>query len=108
MTTTQILKELKSFGNKDTKKVLVKHGAREPFYGVRVQDLKKIMKKIKKDHELSIELFATGNSDAMYLAGLIADEDKITKKDLRRWAYVIVQQRSYNFLSIKDSHCFRI
>ena len=48
--------------------------------------MKKLVKKIKKDHELSLELFATGNSDAMYLAGLIADEDKISKSDLNRWA----------------------
>jgi len=26
----------------------MKHGAREPFYGVKVQDLKKIVKKIKR------------------------------------------------------------
>lgn len=30
---------------------------------------KEILKKTKKNHELSLELFATGNSDAMYLAG---------------------------------------
>ena len=31
------------------------------------------------------KLFATGNSDAMYLAGLIADEDKVTKSELTKW-----------------------
>ncbi|MCF8372958.1 MAG: DNA alkylation repair protein [Bacteroidales bacterium] len=86
MTLDEVMKELESYGNEQTKKVLVKHGAKEPFFGVRVQDLKKIVKKIKKDHELSLELYATGNSDAMYLAGLIADADKISKEDLRRWA----------------------
>ncbi len=86
MTKEEVLKELKSYGNEGTKKVLLKHGAREPFFGVKVQDLKKIVKKIKKNHELSLELYATGNSDAMYLAGLIADESKITKEDLQRWA----------------------
>lgn len=86
MTTKEILKELETYGSDQTKKVLVKHGAREPFFGVKVQDLKKIVKKVKKNHELSLELYATGNSDAMYLAGLIADEDKITKEDLNRWA----------------------
>jgi 3-methyladenine DNA glycosylase AlkD len=86
MTTKQVLKELEGYGNEGTKKVFLKHGAREPFFGVKVQDLKKIVKKVKKDHALSLELYATGNSDAMYLAGLIADEDKITKDDLNRWA----------------------
>ena len=48
--------------------------------------MKKIVKKIKKNHELSLELYNTGNTDAMYLAGLIADEDKMTKKILNDWA----------------------
>ena len=86
MTVEEVFKELELYGNEGTKKVLMKHGAREPFYGVKVQDLKKIVKKIKKDYHLSLELYATGNSDAMYLAGLIADADLMTKADLQLWA----------------------
>ena len=85
MTTEEILKELKEYGNENTKRTFIKHGAPEPIDGVKVQDLKKIVKKVKKNHELSIELYDTGNSDAMYLAGLIADENKISKEDLKRW-----------------------
>jgi hypothetical protein len=58
---------------------------KEPYYGVKVQDLKKIQKRVKKDYQLALDLYATGNSDAMYLAGLIADESKMTKKDLQTW-----------------------
>jgi hypothetical protein len=63
------------------------HGAREPFFGVRVEDMKKLLraKKIKKEYELALDLYATGNSDAMYLAGLMADESRMTKTDLNRW-----------------------
>lgn len=86
MTTTEILKTLKEYGNESTKKVLMKHGAKEPFFGVKVADLKKILKKVKKNHELSLELYATGNSDAMYLAGLMADEKQISKQELNKWA----------------------
>jgi len=76
---------LQQLGNESTKKVLVKHGAREPFYGVKVEDLKKIVKKVKTDYPLSLELYNTGNSDAMYLAGLIADPIKMTRDDLNNW-----------------------
>src|SRR5207253_11480278 len=38
------------------------------------------------DYQLALDLYATGISDAMYLAGLIADDAKMTKKDLQRWA----------------------
>jgi 3-methyladenine DNA glycosylase AlkD len=85
MTATDIVKELSSLGNESTKRVLMNHGAREPFYGVKVEDLKKIQKRVKVDHQLALDLYDTGISDAMYLAGLIADDAKMTKKDLQRW-----------------------
>jgi len=85
MTANEILIELEQYGDAQTKKTLLKHGAREPFFGVKVGDLKKILKKTKKNHELSLELYRTGNSDAMYLAGLMADEHKITESQLDEW-----------------------
>jgi len=85
MTTDEILMELQEYGDEQTKTTLMNHGAKEPLFGVKVQDLKNILKKTKKNHELSLELFATGNSDAMYLAGLMADEKQITKEQLEDW-----------------------
>ena len=86
MTTADIMHELQELGSEQTKKTFVRHGASEPLYGVRVGDLKKLQKRIGKNYDLALELYNTGNSDAMYLAGLIADEDKMTKKDLKNWA----------------------
>ncbi len=85
MTLEEIMLELEQYGDPQTKKTLMTHGAREPLFGVKVADLKKILKKTKKNHELSLELYNTGNSDAMYLAGLMADETKITKEQLESW-----------------------
>lgn len=86
MTTNEILKTLESLGTEQTKKVLTRHGAKEPFYGVKIEDLRKIQKKIKINNTLAKELYETGNSDAMYLAGLIADPGAMTKTDLNNWA----------------------
>ena len=77
MTIQEILEELKSYSNESIKKVLLKHGAKEPFYGVKIEDLKKIQKKIRKDYKIALELYNTGISDAMYLAGLIADDKDV-------------------------------
>ncbi len=85
MTAQEIIDQVQALGNESIKKTLLKHGAREPFFGVKSEDLKKIQKKLKKNHELSLELYETGNSDAMYLAGLIADETKISKDELNQW-----------------------
>lgn len=86
MTCAQILAELKNMGNENTKRVLMNHGGPANMYGVKIEDLKKIQKKIKKDYTLSLQLYDSGISDAQYLAGLIADETKMTKKDLEHWA----------------------
>jgi 3-methyladenine DNA glycosylase AlkD len=86
MTADQIVAELKTLGNENIKRILLRHGAKEPFFGVKITDLKKIQKRIKHDYQLSLDLYDTGISDAMYLAGLIADDAKMTKKDLEKWA----------------------
>lgn len=86
MTVDEIILQLESLGSQTIKNIYLKHGAREPFFGVKVGDLKPIQKKIKKNYSLAKELYATGNSDAMYLAGLIADEKAMTKTDLQIWA----------------------
>lgn len=86
MNAKSILKELKAFGSETYKKLLFKnYGVREPCFGVKIGDLKKIQKRIKKDYQLALDLYDTGNYDAMYLAGLIADDARMTKKDLQRW-----------------------
>jgi 3-methyladenine DNA glycosylase AlkD len=85
MTAQEVLDELKGLGKPSIKKVLINHGAREPYFGVSVEDLKKMQKRLKKDHALALELYDSGISDAMYLAGLIVDDGKMTVKDLDRW-----------------------
>jgi len=85
MTAAEIFAELKTLGTPTIKNVLMRHGAKEPFYGVKIEVLKKYQKKIKKDYQLALDLYETGCSDAMYLAGLIADDERMTKKDLQRW-----------------------
>jgi len=85
MTVKEIMAELKSMGSESLKKILLKHGMKEPFFGVKVEQLKTIEKKIKTDYQLAKDLYATGNADAMYLAGLIADDEKMTKADLQTW-----------------------
>ncbi len=86
MTKEQVMKELEKKGSESIRKIFQNHGNSEPMYGVKVADLKIIQKKVKKDHELSMELYSTGNYDAMYLAGLIADESKMSRKDIQQWA----------------------
>ncbi len=86
MNAGEVIKELEGLGNAKLKEMLMRnHGVREPCFGVKIGDLKPIQRRIKKDYRLALDLFETGNYDAMYLAGLIADDAKMTKGDLQRW-----------------------
>jgi 3-methyladenine DNA glycosylase AlkD len=82
----EVMEKLEEMGSEQSKNTLMRHGAREPFFGVRVGDLKKLVKHVKKDHELALALYKTGNSDAMYLAGLSVNPKLISKDTLQEWA----------------------
>jgi 3-methyladenine DNA glycosylase AlkD len=86
MTFDQVMTELAAKGSETTKRTLVKHGAKEPFFGVKVADLQVIRKKIKGDQALALKLYATGIGDAQYLAGLVADGRQMTRAQLQTWA----------------------
>jgi 3-methyladenine DNA glycosylase AlkD len=85
MTAQQIVSEIEPLGTEGYRRVMRNHGVTGPLFGVKVEELKKYQKAIKKDYRLALDLFDTGIYDAMYLAGLIADESKMTKDDLRGW-----------------------
>ena len=87
MTVEQVMTKLESLGSEQTRKTFANHGAPlDNMFGVKVGDMKTILKETKKNHDLSLALYATGNSDAMYLAGLMADEKKISENELQTWA----------------------
>ncbi len=86
MTVQEVMQELESMGSEQTRKIFGRHNGPEKMFGVKVADLKKILKKIKKDHGLAMELYNTGNADAQYLAGLAADPKQMSREDLKNWA----------------------
>lgn len=86
MNLQEVLDELKAFGSESVKKIFLNHGAVEPFWGVKVGDMKTIVKKIKNNQALAMQLYDSGISDAKYLAGLVADGNKMTKEEIQKWA----------------------
>ncbi|PKM94605.1 MAG: DNA alkylation repair protein [Firmicutes bacterium HGW-Firmicutes-1] len=81
----EIMSEIELLGNARMKKYYESQGAREPLFGVTTGALKPIAKRIKKNQQLAEELYATGNYDAMYLAGMLADPKKMTPADFDCW-----------------------
>ena len=75
-----VMSELKSYGTEQNIKVYKKHGAGDNLYGVSFANLNKLKKKIKKNQNLALKLWDTGNTDAMTLATMIADPSEFTQE----------------------------
>lgn len=85
MTFEEIMKKLEELGTDQTKQIYLNHGVKEPYFGVKIGDLKKLVKYVKKDHNLALKLYNSGNHDAMYLAGLSVNPKLILKETLQDW-----------------------
>jgi 3-methyladenine DNA glycosylase AlkD len=86
-TVTSVMADLKKKGSEKTRITYARHGmAAKAMFGVSMADLKVIAKAIRGQQALACELYETGNLDAMYLAGLVADGAQMTAKQLNRWA----------------------
>jgi 3-methyladenine DNA glycosylase AlkD len=80
-----VMQELEALGKERLKKMYISNGAHEPVFGVATGAMKPLAKKIKKNQPLAEQLYATGNYDAMYFAGIIADPMAMTEADFERW-----------------------
>lgn len=85
MTLNEILAALEALGSERTKKIYMGQGAVEPVFGVATGAMKPLVKTLKFNQPMAEALYATGNYDAMYLAGMIADPKLMTPKDFHRW-----------------------
>jgi 3-methyladenine DNA glycosylase AlkD len=80
-----VMDELKALGTEQNRKLLKRRGVGENVYGVSYADLKKLVKKMKVNHDLAVQLWATGNHDARTLALMIADPGAATPELLESW-----------------------
>ena len=108
-TVAQVMAELKKKGNPLRIQAFVKHGAPEDkMFGVSVADMKVIAKKIKGRQDLAYELYETGNSDAMYLAGMVADGSQMNKRQLNSWAskanWLMISEYTVPWVATESSH----
>lgn len=80
-----VMSELEALGTAHTKKSYLSRGVREPVFGVATGAMKPLKKSIGVDQSLADRLWDTGNYDAMYIAGMIADVRAMTRADFERW-----------------------
>lgn len=85
MNVQEVMQQLQSLATERTKKTYVSNGAKEPVFGVATGAMKPLFKQIKHNQPLAEQLYATGNYDAMYFAGMIAEPQAMTADDFERW-----------------------
>jgi len=84
MNLEEALNELKALGNEKMRAQNTRNGAGDNQYGVRLGEIRKVAKKIKGDHDLALELWATENVDARLLAILVLKPKELTADDVDR------------------------
>ncbi len=70
--------------------------------GVSVPDMRRIAKDIGKNHQLALKLWDTGIPEAMIVAGMVAEPDKLTEEQMEDWVVDI------NSWDICDQVCMNL
>lgn len=113
MNTKDVLAEMEKVSDERTKKIWASHGATGSFFGVKVEDMKKIQKKVKTNQQtIAMELFDSGIGDAQYLAGLMADGNKMSRKEIQHWVenakWQMVSEYSVAWVAAENEHAVDI
>lgn len=92
----ETLSQLQALTNDKMFKHNQKIGVGDNQYGVKLGDIKAMAKKIKTNHGLAMELWQTGNLDAMLLATLLLDLKLLSANDMDKLV------RSVKFVPVAD------
>lgn len=92
----QALQELEALGNDRMRAQNDKNGARDPQFGVRLGDIRKVAKKLKTNHALALELWETKHIDARLLATLMLEPKRLSATELDHMV------RSATFVPVAD------
>jgi 3-methyladenine DNA glycosylase AlkD len=71
-------------------------------YGVTIPDLRKIAREYGKNHNLAIDLWETGITEARILASMIDEPQKVTEKQMEEWV------QDFNSWDVCDQVCMNL
>ncbi|MBN8465046.1 DNA alkylation repair protein [Corallococcus exiguus] len=86
MTFEETMRELERLGTAQTRKTYLRHGAPEPVSGVNFGPLGVLKKRIGTDGVLARALWASGHTEARFLATMVVDAPQMPWKELDAWA----------------------
>lgn len=101
----EVMKELES--HRDSASIEgMKRGGINPdkAFGVKIPILRKMAKRIKKNHNLALELWELGYRETMILAAMIDDPAEVTSEQMEKW----VASPYFSYWEIVDQTCMNL
>src|SRR6266478_7691653 len=94
------LRELRALGEQRNIDGMARFGIRaKVVYGVAKPKMDELARRIGKNHDLALELWATGVHDARILAGMIDEPGKVSASQMERWV------RDFDNWDVCDGTC---
>lgn len=85
--TTAILADLAARGSETNRAGMARYGIRvDDAYGVPVTELRRLARRLGRDHELALALWRTGNHEARLLAAFVDEPARVEAEQMERWA----------------------
>jgi 3-methyladenine DNA glycosylase AlkD len=99
----EVLNRLKEKARPDQLEGMSRYGiSPERRLGVSVPDMRKIAKEVGKEHELALALWKTGIQDAMIVASMVGEPDKLTDEQMEEWV------KDINSWDVCDQLCMNL
>jgi len=100
VTVKEIIAELKKHGSEYNRQGMKRFGINvDKAFGVNVPVMRKLAKRIGRNHVLALKLWESGYHEARHVATMIADPKLTTKTLLNRWV------KDFNSWDIVDGSC---
>lgn len=108
MTYKDVMVQLEAYGTPQNRKIYSRHGCDIEQFGVSIANLKKILKNIKSEKDLGLQLFCSNNADAMYLSQWIVDVHQLSIEDIETQIlasnYYVLIENAIPTIIVQDLH----
>lgn len=101
----EILEEFEENKNPENIKGMQRFGIDpEKAYGLKIPFLRRMAKKIKKNHELALQLWELGFRETMILASMVDDPSLVTENQIEKW----ILSPYYTYWEVVDQTCMNL
>jgi 3-methyladenine DNA glycosylase AlkD len=82
-----VMAELAGMASEANRAGMARYGIKtDDAFGVSVYELRRMAKPLRRDHELALALWQTGNHEARLMASMVDDPNLVTRAQMEEWA----------------------